>query len=94
MTIRSPDRRTGARRGKVERPHAHFTDPMAVVADNGLTTAEKAEALAALEQDARQLAIASNEGMVDGEPDRLRAVRLARHALTLGKGRGPHDRRR
>jgi hypothetical protein len=47
---------------KSNRPHRHSDDPMADVRDAELTLTEKARMRNALEQDARQWAIATNEG--------------------------------
>lgn len=66
---------------KVARPHAHFEEPAAVVDDPLLSTSEKMLALDALEQDARQLAVASSEGMSGGEPVRLNEVLVAKEAI-------------
>jgi hypothetical protein len=52
-------------------------------ADPSLSKQEKAEALEDLEQDARQLAIASGEGMSGGEPTALAEVLNAKEALVL-----------
>ena len=61
------------------------TEPMAtdIVADPGLSAIEKSEALRTLEQDARQLAVAANEGMIGGEETRLQEVLNAKQALDL-----------
>lgn len=59
----------------------NFDAPGEVVADSSLSTQEKAKALEGLEQDARQLAIASNEGMSGGEPTALAEVLHAEAAL-------------
>jgi hypothetical protein len=68
---------------KVQRPHESFDAPRDVVADPTLSRQEKAEALEALEQDARQLAVASGEGMSGGEPAELSEVLQAKEALDL-----------
>ena len=51
---------------KVEQPHAHFENPAEVVVDPALSKDDKVRALGAMEQDARQMAVASAEGMVGG----------------------------
>ncbi len=68
---------------KTERPHAHFEAPHEVVVDPALSKEQKIEALDSLEQDARQLAIASSEGMSDGEATGLQEVLHARDVLEL-----------
>jgi hypothetical protein len=57
--------------------------PSGPVGDPSLSKQEKAEALEDLEQDARQLAIASDEGMSGGEPTALAEVLHAKEALEL-----------
>ena len=61
--------------------HPNFDAPVEIVADPSLSKQEKAEALEDLEQDARQLAIASGEGMSGGEPTALAEVLHAKEAL-------------
>ena len=61
--------------------HPNFDAPIEVVADPSLSKQEKAEALEDLEQDARQLDIASSEGMSGGEPSALVEVLHAKEAL-------------
>lgn len=68
---------------KVENPHQHFATPAEVIVDPELSKTEKARALENLEQDARQLAIASAEGMTGGERGTLREVLEAKDALQL-----------
>ena len=63
--------------------HPNFDAPIEIVADPSLSKQEKAEALEDLEQDARQLAIASGEGMSGGEPTALAEVLHAKEALEL-----------
>ena len=69
--------------GKTARPHAHFDAPHEVVVDPALSKEQKIEALDSLEQDARQLAIASSEGMSDGEATGLQEVLHARDVLEM-----------
>jgi hypothetical protein len=61
--------------------HAHFGGLEQVVTDDAMSKLQKLDALDVLEQDARQLATASNEGMAGGEPTQLREVLEARQAL-------------
>ena len=68
---------------KAERPHAHFEAPHEVLVDPELSKEQKVEALDRLEQDARQLAIASSEGMADGEATGLQEVLHAQSVLSL-----------
>ncbi len=68
---------------KTARPHAHFDAPHEVVVDPTLSKEQKIEALDSLEQDARQLAIASSEGMSDGEATGLQEVLHARDVLEM-----------
>lgn len=68
---------------KTERPHAHFDAPHEVVVDPELSKEQKVEALDSLEQDARQLAIASSDGMSEGEAIGLQEVLHARSVLAL-----------
>jgi len=69
------------REDKVEKPHAHFDHPQDVVADRALSKEEKVEALETLEQDARLLTTAAQEGMTGGEENKLREVLDAKKAL-------------
>lgn len=68
---------------KIERPHAHFEAPHEVVVDPALSKEQKIEALNSLEQDARQLAAASSEGMSDGEATGLQEVLHAKDVLEM-----------
>ena len=68
-------------RAKVEKPHAHFEGPDAVVADPALSSQEKVKALGTMEQDARLLATATTEGMIGGESSNLSDVLRAKGAL-------------
>jgi hypothetical protein len=70
-------------RQEVAQPHHHFEHPAEVIADHSLSKDEKIRALDALEQDARQLAIATAEGMDGGEDNRLKEVLEAKDALDL-----------
>ena len=66
---------------KVQKPSSHFDKPQEVVEDSSLSEAQKGEALDALEQDARQLAEASSEGMAGGERNKLHEVLIAKKAI-------------
>ena len=66
---------------KIEKPHKHFESPHQVVLDPALSKEQKLEALDHLEQDARQLAVASSEGMSGGEGTKLQEVLAAKDAL-------------
>ena len=72
-----------AKADAVEKPHSHYDHPVDVVVDPDLTKAQKRTALDALEQDARQLATASDEGMSGGEATRLHDVLAAKDVLDL-----------
>ena len=66
---------------KKQKSSAHFEEPHEVVADSSLSIAQKTEALDTLEQDARQLAEASSEGMGSSEGNKLHDVLTAKDAL-------------
>ncbi len=68
-------------KARIEKPHAFFSEPHEVVIDPALSKQQKIEALENLEQDARQLMAASDEGMTGGEPNKLHAVLDARESL-------------
>jgi len=72
---------TPSTRAKVTKPHANFDKPRDVVEDPTLSTLQKQKALESLEQDARQLAVASAEGMAGGEPTTLHDVLDAKQVL-------------
>jgi hypothetical protein len=69
------------RQAKTDKPHQHFGDPQQVVADPALSKQDKVEALETLEQDARLLATATEEGMTGGERSKLREVLNAKKTL-------------
>ena len=69
------------RQAKTEKPHAHLDDPQQIVADPALSKQDKLEALEMLEQDARLLATATEEGMTGGEQSNLRDVLTAKKSL-------------
>src|ERR1700680_5063755 len=68
---------------KVQKPSTYFDEPQEVVVDSSLLKAQKVEALDTLEQDARQLAEASSEGMGGGERNKLHDVLIAEDVLAL-----------
>ena len=83
MTTREAPATPATNVAKARHPHAHFDAPIAVVDDQDLSKAQKVAALDSLEQDARQLATASAEGMAGGEPAQLHEVLAAKAALEL-----------
>lgn len=70
-----------AARREAEQPANAFSDPSQVVSDPRLSVGEKRATLDSLEQDARQLAVASAEGMAGGEESKLRNVLEAKRLL-------------
>jgi len=68
---------------KVQKPSTYYDEPHEVVVDSSLSKAQKVEALDTLEQDARQLAEASSEGMGGGERNKLHDVLIAENVLAL-----------
>ncbi len=68
---------------KIDKPHVFFAAPSEVTIDPALSKDEKIEVLGVLEQDARQLAQASDEGMTGGERCGLRDVLDAQAALEM-----------
>ena len=72
-----------AAEAKVEKPATHFDDAHEIVVDPSLSPNQKTEALDTLEQDARQLATASSEGMTGGEPTKLHEILVAKDAMEL-----------
>jgi hypothetical protein len=66
---------------KLAHPAKEFSNPREVLTDRSLATPEKQAALNSLEQDARQLAVASAEGMAGGEPTKLRNVLEAERSV-------------
>ena len=71
------------RDAETQRAPSHFDEPQEVAVDSSLSKAQKVEALNTLEQDARQLAEASSEGMGGGERNKLHDVLIAKDILTL-----------
>ena len=70
-------------------PSRFYDRPSEVVADERLTREEKLAVLEAWELEARSLAVAAEENMAGGEPDRLYQVVQAR--IALGGEKGPAD---
>lgn len=68
---------------KIDKPQAFFTDPLEVVIDPDLSKDQKREVLDTLEQDARQLAEATNEGMAGCAPNPLHDILDAKDSLDL-----------
>jgi hypothetical protein len=75
--------------GDVGMPEAVKAAPMEVATDPDLTLDEKRAALAALEQDARQLSVAIDEGMGGGEATPVDEVAEAKKLLDLEDERPP-----
>ena len=67
----------------IENSLENFATPFEIVASPAFSKQEKVAALQKLEQDARLLSIASDEGMAGGEPTNLQEVLDAREALEL-----------
>jgi hypothetical protein len=63
--------------------------PAEVIADPILSKGQKLRVLESLEQDARQLSVASDEGMEGGERTNLRDVLLAKESLDLPPSGAP-----
>ena len=68
---------------KIDKPQEFFHDPLEVVIDPDLSKDQKREVLGTLEQDARQLAEAANEGMAGGAPNPLHDILDAKDSLEL-----------
>src|SRR5260221_12034724 len=70
MRVRSAEKRSENKKGKVEKPATHYKSPDDIVKDKDLSPAEKRQALNTWEEDARQMLTASNEGM-EGDQEGL-----------------------
>ena len=68
------------RQAKTDKPHGHFDNPQQILADPALSKQDKLKALETLEQDARLLATATEEGMTGGEHSNL----ISRRAGLVG----------
>jgi hypothetical protein len=71
----------------LENPSAHFGSPQEVAASEAFNDEQKAEILAKWEEDARRLALATEEGMGGGEPSRLTDVAAAQADLGIESDR-------
>ena len=76
-----------------EKESTHFDEPQDVVADESLSKIQKVKALNRLEQDARQLAEASSEGMPGGERNKLHDVLIAKNTLDAAMHETPAAKR-
>jgi hypothetical protein len=65
----------------LENPVGYFDKPVDVVRDSKLSLDEKKQILDAWEEDARRLAVATEEGMSGGEPSNLAEVAEAKVKL-------------
>ncbi len=63
------------------RQHAKLDESHDVLADSALSKDQKGEILDGLEQDARQLSVATAEGMAGGEPSQLQDILDAKASL-------------
>src|ERR1035437_8614044 len=66
---------------KIKKPDPFFDQTREEVVDPALPKNQKIKALDALEQDARQLSVASAEGMTGGEPGKLHDFLDAKNSL-------------
>ena len=71
---------------KIEQPENHYESPTEVANDRTLTNDKKMKALDTWEQDARQMLVASNEGMPEGLDPRLGEVISAKEEVVRAKG--------
>jgi hypothetical protein len=70
-------------KAEIQEAHTNYEAPDLVVADPTLSKVQKDKLLDNLEQDARQMSDAANEGMGGGEPAALSEVLDAKQSLTL-----------
>ena len=77
---------------KIEQPENHYESPTEVAKDATLTKEEKKRALNTWEQDARQLLIASDEGMptAKGQDHRMDEVQRAKEEIDDAKHKRSH----
>ena len=75
---------------KIEQPENHYCSPAEVARDPALTKEEKKKALDTWEQDARQMLVASDEGMPAGLDDRLGEVISAKEKVVRANGEIKH----
>jgi hypothetical protein len=64
-------------------PSSYYSSPMQVADASDLSDSQKKMALDKWEEDARRLAVATEEGMSGGEPSRLAEVQEAKAKLKL-----------
>jgi hypothetical protein len=67
----------------IANPSAHFDLPGEIVTRPDLSDTQKKKILDAWEEDARRLAVATEEGMAGGEPSRIAEVAAAKAELGL-----------
>lgn len=84
-----PDKNNQKKAEQIQEPQKNFASPGEVVSDEKLSLNEKQTALKNWEQEARQLAVAEEEGMTGGEPSRLDEVKEAQSKLPEKPGRTP-----
>jgi len=75
---------------KIDHPATHYQKPGDIPGDEALSHEEKAKALNTWEEDARQLMVASNEGMAESDEsaqsdDQDRFSEVARAKAKIGK---------
>jgi hypothetical protein len=76
---------------KAQKASANFKHPREVVVDSSLSPSQKTKALDTLEQDARQLAEATSEGMGGGEHNKLHDVLVAKDMLAVPPVSGAYE---
>jgi len=65
----------------IRNPASRFSSPEQLVADGGLTSQQKIQALRCWAYDAAEMQVAQEEGMRNGEDDLLRRILIALTAL-------------
>lgn len=60
----------------LNKPTDYFDTPDELVSSDDLTLSEKIKILRKWEEDAHQMAVASEEGMNDGEPSMLHSIKM------------------
>ena len=65
----------------IRNPASVFPSPDVIVTDPQLTTDQKVSALQQWEYDMREMAVAEEEGMIDGDGDILQRILIALSAL-------------
>lgn len=81
--------KTTVKTEKIKNPENHYQSPVEVAKDETLTKEEKKTALDTWEQDARQLLVASNEGMPEGPDHRLGEVFRAKEKINKPRKQEP-----